>query len=70
MPGVKFLDISDTDAVTEVVVAHRRNESAPAVRAFLDVARKAFRDRAGADVLARSNLPPDADPEAAGRTTS
>jgi len=62
MPGVRFLDISDTAIVSEVVVVHRRNETAPAVRAFLDVARKAFRDRPGTDDLARSFLPGDDDP--------
>jgi len=61
MPGVRFLDISDTTRMTEIVVVHRRNETAPAVRAFLDVAREAFRDRPGADDLARSFLPGDAE---------
>jgi len=57
MPGVRFLDISDTTTMSEVVVVHRRNETSPAVRAFLDVAREAFRDRPEADDLARSFLP-------------
>lgn len=45
VPGVRFLELSDIDAWSETVIVHRRDERAPAVCAFLDLARAAVIDR-------------------------